>query len=237
MGRVRRRMREGDQIITASTPMSRPSLSQPRRGARNVSPMPDAVTMSKIVSLARRAGSASLERDLRRSRLGVRMARRRPSQGERQGTLARGDGSCGRQSVALDSSIILHPCGVEQAPARRGLLDRRIVSCKLIAQTTRTSDRSGQRRSKHPGETEQCDLTEPRHFIHADGPVEEAGSDGDGAGDLHLIKKCRADRQAQLSVSPRSARRSQPDDRTIFRTLEFEQTEMEYFCRGGAVSS
>ena len=69
--------------------------------------------------------------------------------------------------VALDSSIILHPAVWEASGHVAGFSDP-LVDCRFCKRRYRADhleeSQCGQKPSKRPGETEQCDLTEPRQF-------------------------------------------------------------------------
>jgi glycyl-tRNA synthetase len=69
--------------------------------------------------------------------------------------------------VALDSSIILHP-QVWEASGHVGGFTDPLVDCRFCKKRFRADhleeSQCGQRPSKRPGETSDCDLTEARHF-------------------------------------------------------------------------
>src|SRR4051812_28389758 len=85
--------------------------------------------------------------------------------------------------VALDSAIIQHPRTWEAPGHLAGFTDP-LVDCKACGQRFRADHLGdlpcGLKPSKHPGETDQCDLTEAREFNlmfeTTIGPVKEAGS-------------------------------------------------------------
>src|SRR6188508_2367712 len=107
------------------------SLSQSRHGASNVSPMPDAVTMDKIVSLAKRRGfvfpSSEIYGGLGSAydygHYGVLMKNNVKSRWLKAMTQERDD------IVALDSAIILNPRVWEASGHVQGFSDP-LVDCR-----------------------------------------------------------------------------------------------------------
>ena len=69
--------------------------------------------------------------------------------------------------VALDSSIILHPKVWEASGHVAGFTDP-LIDCRTCKKRFRADQLAGaecgRKPSKHPGETPDCDLTEPRQF-------------------------------------------------------------------------
>ncbi|HKT84239.1 MAG TPA: glycine--tRNA ligase, partial [Solirubrobacterales bacterium] len=91
--------------------------------------------------------------------------------------------------VALDSAILQHPRTWEASGHLAGFTDP-LVDCRTckqrfradhLADATHEEIRCGKRPSKRPGETSDCDLTEPRQFNlmfrTRVGAVEETGVD------------------------------------------------------------
>src|SRR3989454_1666255 len=69
--------------------------------------------------------------------------------------------------VALDSAIIQHPRVWEASGHLEGFTDPLVDcrTCKLRFRPDKLDDaQCGRKSSKHPGETPDCDLTEPRQF-------------------------------------------------------------------------
>ena len=147
--------------------------------------------------------------------------------------------------VALDSSIILHPAVWEASGHVAGFSDP-LVDCRFCKRRYRADHledaQCGQKPSKRPGETEQCDLTEPRQFNlmfeTTIGPVQEAGSTvylrPETAQGIFLDFKTVlgfARRKPPFGIAQvgKSFRNEITPGNFIFRTLEFEQMEMEYF--------
>src|SRR5881392_2043103 len=69
--------------------------------------------------------------------------------------------------VAIDSAIILNPRVWEASGHLAGFSDPLVDcrTCKLRFRADKLEDAAcGRKPSKHPGETKDCDLTEPRQF-------------------------------------------------------------------------
>jgi len=85
--------------------------------------------------------------------------------------------------VAIDSAILQHPRVWEASGHLEGFTDP-LVDCRTCGQRFRADHlqelQCGRKPSKHPGETEECDLTEARDFNlmfeTTIGPVRESGS-------------------------------------------------------------
>src|ERR1043166_1870403 len=85
--------------------------------------------------------------------------------------------------VALDSALIQHPRTWEASGPLAGFTDP-LVDCRTCKRRFRADHLEelpcGRKPSKHPGETDECDLTEARAFnlmfATTIGPVAEAGS-------------------------------------------------------------
>jgi glycyl-tRNA synthetase len=147
--------------------------------------------------------------------------------------------------VALDSAIIQHPRTWEASGHLAGFTDP-LVDCKTCGQRFRADHLQelacGQKPSKHPGETPDCDLTEARDFNlmfeTTIGPVREAGSTvylrPETAQGIFLDFKTVlgfARRKPPFGIAQvgKSFRNEITPGNFIFRTLEFEQMEMEFF--------
>ena len=148
--------------------------------------MPDVVTMDKIVSLAKRRGFVFPSSEIYGG-LGSAYDYGHYGVLLKENVKARWLEAMVRERddiVALDSSIILHPAVWEASGHVAGFADP-LVDCRFCKRRYRADHlddaQCGQRPSKHPGETEQCDLTEPRQFnlmfSTRIGPVEETGQD------------------------------------------------------------
>src|SRR5215210_6928913 len=85
--------------------------------------------------------------------------------------------------VALDAAIIMHPRTWEASGHLAGFTDP-LVDCRACQQRFRADDlaavRCPRKPSKHPGEHDECDLTDAREFNlmfeTTVGPVKQAGS-------------------------------------------------------------
>ena len=147
--------------------------------------------------------------------------------------------------VALDSSIILHPSVWEASGHVTGFSDP-LVDCRFCKRRYRADQLAeaecGARPSKHPGETDKCDLTEPRQFnlmfSTRIGPVEETGQDAylrpETAQGIFINFKNVAQiarRKPPFGIAQigKAFRNEITPGNFIFRTLEFEQMEMEFF--------
>jgi glycyl-tRNA synthetase len=147
--------------------------------------------------------------------------------------------------VALDSAIIQHPKTWEASGHLAGFTDP-LVDCKTCGQRFRADHLQelpcGRKPSKHPGETPECDLTEARDFNlmfeTTIGPVKEAGATvylrPETAQGIFLDFKTVlgfARRKPPFGIAQvgKSFRNEITPGNFIFRTLEFEQMEMEFF--------
>ena len=212
----------------------------------------DAVTMDKIVSLSKRRGfvfpSSEIYGGLGSSydygHYGVLLKDNVKARWLEAMVRERDD------IVALDSSIILHPRVWEVSGHVGGFSDP-LVDCRTCKQRFRAdhlSDpeheeiRCGKRPSKRPGETPDCDLTEPRQFNlmfqTRVGAVEETGVDvylrpetaqGIFINFKNVAQIARRKPPFGIAQVGKSFRNEITPGNFIFRTLEFEQMEMEYF--------
>ncbi|MDF2749251.1 MAG: glycine--tRNA ligase [Gaiellaceae bacterium] len=214
--------------------------------------MDDAVTMDKIVALCRRRGfvfpsseiygglgssydyghyGVLLKENVKNAWLGAMVQER-------------------DDIVALDSSIILHP-RVWEASGHVGGFTDPLVDCRTCKQRFRADHlhdleheevRCGKRPSKRPGETPDCDLTEPRHFNlmfeTRVGAVEETGlpvylrpetAQGIFVNFKNVAQIARRKPPFGIAQVGKSFRNEITPGNFIFRTLEFEQMEMEFF--------
>ncbi len=151
--------------------------------------------------------------------------------------------------VALDSAIILHP-RVWEASGHVGGFSDPLVDCRACKLRFRADDlagaQCGRKPSRRPGETDDCDLTEPRQFNlmfeTRIGPVEESGSKAylrpETAQGIFINFKNVAQiarRRPPFGIAQvgKSFRNEITPGNFLFRTREFEQMEMEFFVPPG----
>ena len=147
--------------------------------------------------------------------------------------------------VGLDSAILQHPRVWEASGHVQNFTDP-LVDCKLCKRRFRADQldqaQCPEKPSKRPGE---CDgeLTDPRSFnlmfkTHV-GPVEDAGSvaflrpetaQGIFINFLNVMGSSRSKPPFGIAQIGKSFRNEITPGNFLFRTREFEQMEMEYFC-------
>ena len=206
-----------------------------------------AVTMDKIVSLARRRGFVFPSSEIYGG-LGSAYDYGHYGVLLKENVRARWLEAMVRERediVALDSSIILHPRVWEASGHVEGFTDP-LVDCRTCKQRYRADQldeaQCGKRPSKKPGETSDCDLTEARHFNlmfkTRVGAVEETGSDaflrpetaqGIFINFKNVAQLARRKPPFGIAQVGKSFRNEITPGNFIFRTLEFEQMEMEFF--------
>jgi glycyl-tRNA synthetase len=209
--------------------------------------MPDAVTMDKIVSLARRRGfvfpSSEIYGGLGSTydygHYGVLMKNNVKARWLETMVQERDD------IVALDSAIILNPRIWEASGHVEGFSDPLVDcrTCKLRFRADQLDQAAcGRKPSKKPGETPDCDLTEPRQFHlmfeTKVGAVEESGSkaylrpetaQGIFVNFKNVLQLARRKPPFGIAQIGKSFRNEITPGNFLFRTREFEQMEMEYF--------
>jgi glycyl-tRNA synthetase len=213
--------------------------------------MSDAVTMDKIVALCRRRGfvfpSSEIYGGLGSSydygHYGVLLKENVKNAWLQAMVQERDD------IVALDSSIILHP-RVWEASGHVGGFTDPLVDCRTCKNRYRADhleqSQCGKRPSKRPGETPDCDLTEPRQFNlmfeTRVGAVEETGlpvylrpetAQGIFINFKNVAQIARRKPPFGIAQVGKSFRNEITPGNFIFRTLEFEQMEMEFFVPPG----
>jgi glycyl-tRNA synthetase len=147
--------------------------------------------------------------------------------------------------VALDSAILQHPRTWEASGHLEGFTDP-LVDCRTCKLRFRADDLEnascGKKPSKHPGETDQCDLTEARQFnlmfeTHM-GPVRDDAStvylrpetaQGIFVNFKNVLQFARRKPPFGIAQVGKSFRNEITPGNFVFRTREFEQMEMEYF--------
>jgi glycyl-tRNA synthetase len=147
--------------------------------------------------------------------------------------------------VALDSAILQHPRVWEASGHLAGFTDP-LVDCRACGQRFRADHlgelQCGRKPSKHPGETEECDLTQARDFNlmfeTTIGPVKESGAtaylrpetaQGIFINFKNVLQFSRKKPPFGIAQIGKSFRNEITPGNFIFRTREFEQMEMEFF--------
>ena len=148
--------------------------------------------------------------------------------------------------VALDSAIIQHPRVWEASGHVAGFSDP-MVDCKTCKKRFREDKlelgECGRKPSKIPGEGPDCELTEAREFNlmfkTQVGPVAESGSEaylrpetaqGIFINFKNVLQFSRKKPPFGIAQIGKSFRNEITTGNFIFRTREFEQMEMEFFC-------
>jgi glycyl-tRNA synthetase len=148
--------------------------------------------------------------------------------------------------VALDSAILQHPRVWEASGHVAGFTDP-LVDCRTCKLRFRadhlTSYECGVAPSKHPGGHRECDLTEARAFNlmfeTTIGPVKDSGSvaylrpetaQGIFINFKNVLQFSRRKPPFGIAQIGKSFRNEITPGNFIFRTREFEQMEMEFFC-------
>jgi glycyl-tRNA synthetase len=147
--------------------------------------------------------------------------------------------------VAIDSAVILHPRVWEASGHVAGFTDPLIDcrTCKLRFRADKLEDSNcGRKPSKRPGETPDCDLTEPRQFNlmfeTTVGALQEEGSraylrpetaQGIFINFKNVLQIARRKPPFGIAQVGKSFRNEITPGNFLFRVREFEQMEMEYF--------
>jgi glycyl-tRNA synthetase len=147
--------------------------------------------------------------------------------------------------VAIDSAILQHPRVWEASGHLAGFTDP-LVDCRTCKQRFRADHLGdlpcGRKPSKHPGETDECDLTQARDFNlmfeTTIGPVKESGAtaylrpetaQGIFINFKNVLQFSRKKPPFGIAQVGKSFRNEITPGNFIFRTREFEQMEMEFF--------
>jgi glycyl-tRNA synthetase len=210
-------------------------------------PRADTVTMDKIVSLARRRGfvfpSSEIYGGLGSAydygHYGV-LAKNNVKARWLEAMVQERD-----DIVALDSAIILNPSVWEASGHVAGFTDPLVDcrTCKLRFRADKLEDaQCGLKPSKHPGETPECDLTEPRQFnlmlSTRLGALEETGApaylrpetaQGIFVNFKNVLQLARRKPPFGIAQIGKAFRNEITPGNFLFRMREFEQMEMEYF--------
>jgi glycyl-tRNA synthetase len=209
--------------------------------------MEDVVTMEKIVSLSKRRGFAFPSSEIYGGvgstydygHYGVLLRGNVKARWWHSMLQERDD------IVALDSAIIMHPRTWEASGHVAGFTDP-LVDCRTCKLRFRADDlgnaQCGRKPSKHPGEAEECDLTDAREFNlmfeTTVGPVREAGSiaylrpetaQGIFVNFKNVLQFSRKKPPFGIAQIGKSFRNEITPGNFVFRTREFEQMEMEFF--------
>jgi glycyl-tRNA synthetase len=147
--------------------------------------------------------------------------------------------------VALDSAIILNPRVWEASGHVAGFSDPLVDcrTCKLRFRADKLDEaQCGRKPSKRPGEHSECDLTEPRQFNlmfqTRVGAVEDASSvaylrpetaQGIFVNFKNILQIARRKPPFGIAQVGKSFRNEITPGNFLFRVLEFEQMEMEFF--------
>ena len=210
-------------------------------------PPDDPVTMEKIVSLARRRGFVFPSSEIYGG-LGSAYDYGHYGVLTKENVKDRWFEAMVRERddiVALDSAIILHPRVWEASGHVSGFADP-LVDCRFCKRRYRADQledaECGARPSKHPGETEKCDLTAPRQFNlmfqTRIGALEETGLDaylrpetaqGIFVNFKNVAQIARRKPPFGIAQIGKAFRNEITPGNFIFRTLEFELMEVEYF--------
>ena len=147
--------------------------------------------------------------------------------------------------VGLDAAILMHPRTWEASGHLEGFTDP-LVDCRACKLRFRADEleqaQCGKKPSAHPGETPDCDLTEPRQFnlmfeTHM-GPVADDANrvylrpetaQGIFVNFKNVLQFARKKPPFGIAQIGKAFRNEITPGNFIFRTREFEQMEIEYF--------
>ncbi len=149
----------------------------------------------------------------------------------------------------LDAAILMHPKTWEASGHVSGFVDP-LVDCKACKGRFRADKlvdaKCPQKPSKHPGDHETCQLTEPRQFNLMFktfmGPLEESAStvylrpetaQGIFVNFLNVQQSTRQKVPFGIAQIGKAFRNEITPGNFIFRTREFEQMEMQFFVEPG----
>jgi glycyl-tRNA synthetase len=147
--------------------------------------------------------------------------------------------------VALDAAILMHPRTWEASGHLEGFTDPMVDcrTCKLRFRSDKLEDAvCGRQPSKHPGESEECDLTEPRQFNLMFetfmGPVRDDAAkvylrpetaQGIFVNFKNVLQFARKKPPFGIAQIGKAFRNEITPGNFIFRTREFEMMEIEFF--------
>jgi len=209
------------------------------------------VTMDKIVNLAKRRGFTFQSSEIYGGLsscwdygpLGIALKRNVKDAWWRDMVEQRGD------IVGIDCSILMHPRVWEASGHLEGFTDPLIDCrhCKARFRADHLEDaRCPEKPSKQAGQAEKCDLTEARQFNLMFktfmGPVEDTAStvfmrpetaQGIFVNFQNIVTTMRQKVPFGIAQMGKSFRNEITPGNFLFRTREFEQMEMEFFCKPG----
>jgi glycyl-tRNA synthetase len=148
--------------------------------------------------------------------------------------------------VGLDSTIIMHP-HVWKASGHLDLFYDMFVDCKTCKARFRAdqigSSECPRKPSKHPGEHDACELTEPREFNtmfktyvgalidpEAEAYLRPETAQGTFTNFKNVLSTSRVKVPFGIAQIGKSFRNEITPRNFTFRSREFEQMEMEFFC-------
>jgi glycyl-tRNA synthetase len=147
--------------------------------------------------------------------------------------------------VALDAAILMHPRTWEASGHLEGFTDPMVDcrTCKLRFRADKLEDaQCGRKPSVHPGEHDECDLTEPRQFNLMFetfmGPVREDAAkiylrpetaQGIFVNFKNVLQFARKKPPFGIAQIGKAFRNEITPGNFVFRTREFEMMEIEYF--------
>jgi len=206
-----------------------------------------AATIEKIASLCRRRGFVFPTSDIYGGlgssfdfgHYGVLLVQNIKSEWQRSMIQERDD------MVALDSAVILNP-QVWVASGHVGGFSDPMVDCRTCKLRFRAdhlaTSQCGRKPSKHPGEFEACDLTEPRHFnlmfeTYVGAVRDDASraylrpetAQGIFVNFKNVTSSLRVKPPFGIAQIGKSFRNEITPGNFLFRVREFEQMEMEFF--------
>jgi glycyl-tRNA synthetase len=151
--------------------------------------------------------------------------------------------------VALDAAILMHPRTWEASGHLEGFTDPMVDcrTCKLRFRADKLEDaQCGRKPSVHPGEHEECDLTDPRQFNLMFetfmGPVREDAAkvylrpetaQGIFVNFKNVLQFARKKPPFGIAQIGKAFRNEITPGNFVFRTREFEMMEIEYFVPEG----
>src|SRR4051812_8978567 len=226
--------------------MRRRSIGRGRTHTLRVMPA-DVVTMDKIVALCKRRGLifpaseiyGGIGNTYDYGHYGVLLKNNVKDEWWKAMVFQRDD------VVALDSAIIQHPRTWEASGHLAGFTDP-LVDCRTCKQRFRADHLAmvacPRKPSMHPGQFQDCDLTDAREFNlmfeTTVGPVKDAGSvaylrpetaQGIFLNFKNTLQFARKKPPFGIAQVGKSFRNEITPGNFIFRTREFEQMEMEFF--------